>query len=77
MIRKRFIAGAVCPRCAKLDKIFTYEEDGKQWRACSRCDFAEEMIQPSAQEELPTRVSPKQPELPPEVQVLKIYRPED
>lgn len=63
--RRRFIAGAVCPRCAKMDKIIV-DLDTDQ-RACVSCGFSEERpgmpaVQPqpvAAPEsaELPTRVS--------------------
>lgn len=54
--RRRFIAGAVCPRCGAMDKIIV--DMDSQTRECVACDFAEERPQDSgAQPELPTRVS--------------------
>ena len=63
--RRRFIAGAVCPRCAKMDKIVV-DLDTDQ-RECIACGFSEarpgmpttEQTQPRshAATELPTRVS--------------------
>ena len=61
--RRRFIAGAVCPRCALMDKIVV-DLDTDQ-RECVACGFAEErpgdaaaQVQPeTASRELPTRVS--------------------
>lgn len=54
--RRRFIAGAVCPRCGKMDKIVV-DLDSDQ-RECVACDFSEARPQDTAQEkELPTRVS--------------------
>ncbi len=53
---RRFIAGAVCPRCGKMDKIVVDMEI--QARECIDCGFSEgrpEDIAPAA--ELPTRVS--------------------
>ena len=38
--RRRFIAGAVCPRCAKMDKIVV-DLDTDQ-RECVACGFSEE-----------------------------------
>ncbi len=63
--RRRFIAGAVCPRCALMDKILV-DLDTDQ-RLCISCGFSEErpgmpaetavvMKSPPAAE-LPTRVS--------------------
>ncbi len=40
--QKRFIAGAVCPRCAELDKIFVYRVEGTSVRECANCDFIEQ-----------------------------------
>ena len=58
MKNKRFIAGATCPQCKAIDKIFTYEEQGSKWRACVNCHFNEndDMLNKPA-EELPTRVN--------------------
>ena len=66
--RRRFIAGAVCPRCALMDKIVV-DLDTDQ-RECVACGFAEErsadkavaQADPTrtaakAADELPTRVS--------------------
>lgn len=36
---RRFIAGAVCPQCQQVDKIFLAEEDGVEYRQCVRCGF--------------------------------------
>ena len=63
--RRRFIAGAVCPRCAQMDKIIV-DLDTDQ-RVCVSCGFSEErpglpaakpqqVVAPKASE-LPTRVS--------------------
>lgn len=57
MKNKRFIAGASCPKCSEQDKIFTYERDGKKYRACTRCDFDEEMRFENHKRELETRVN--------------------
>ncbi len=55
--RRRFIAGAVCPRCGQMDKIVVdLDEDT---RSCVACGFSEARPQagsPGASE-LPTRVS--------------------
>lgn len=66
--RRRFIAGAVCPRCAKMDKIVV-DLDTDQ-RECVACGFSEgrpgqeSPAQPtqapsgaSLAREIPTRVS--------------------
>ncbi len=55
--KRRFIAGAVCPKCAAMDKVVVYEESGSQYRACVVCDFVE--LQPEVPDvaPIPTRVS--------------------
>jgi len=40
-----------------MDKVFTYESEGKKYRACTRCDFNEEMRFGQNRQELPTRVN--------------------
>ena len=41
--KRRFMAGAVCPRCSKMDTIVVYNLEGKDFRECVACDFKEEM----------------------------------
>jgi len=57
MNKKRFIAGAQCPKCQQLDKIFTYEKDGETYRACTRCGFDEPMSFPKESPDMFTRVN--------------------
>lgn len=52
---RRFIAGAVCPRCGEMDKIVVDMET--QTRECVACDFSEARPEDVAAKELPTRVS--------------------
>ena len=54
--RRRFIAGAVCPRCAQMDKIVVDLDTNT--RECVACGFSEGKPQDKVQKpELPTRVS--------------------
>ena len=77
---KRFIAGAVCPRCAEMDKLVMYvNELNQQVKECVRCDFVEVMAEGfgEQQEEVTTRVNqPRVGEQPlaheDEVQVVSI-----
>lgn len=58
--QKRFIAGAVCPKCSEMDKLVMYKnEEGKETRECVACGYIDVMKeeQPHA-EELTTRVTP-------------------
>ena len=59
--RRRFIAGAVCPRCALMDKILVDLNTDK--RLCVSCGFSEE--RPGLPEESPVvAMAPKAAELP-------------
>lgn len=62
---KRFIAGAVCPRCAEMDKITMYTDDaGEQIRECVVCGFTDgvsDIAAPTAPE-LQTRVNKRKNE---------------
>ena len=54
--RRRFIAGAVCPRCGEMDKIIV--DLDSDLRECVACDFSEARPDASPPDkELPTRVS--------------------
>lgn len=69
---KRFIAGAVCPKCAAMDRLKAWQEEGIQYRECVECGFTDSMSL-EAPEELPTRVNQTQPEPKDEIQVVKIF----
>ena len=71
---KRFIAGAVCPKCGEMDKIVMYQQDKQTLRECVNCDY-QDSLDADAVQEMPTRVSPKAKKQPAEVQELKFYRP--
>ena len=78
--RRRFIAGAVCPRCAQMDKIVV-DLDSDQ-RECVACGFSEQRPgdKPAAPE-VQTRVSraaARRVETPAEVvQLLDPGKPDD
>jgi len=55
--KRRFMAGAVCPRCSEMDKMVVYNLDGKDFRECVSCGFKEEMRLNVAPSELATRVN--------------------
>lgn len=73
--KRRFVAGAVCPRCSAMDKLVVYSEDGKDYRECVSCGYKDEMRFPSTTRELPTRVNVTEKEKQEEVQVVKILPP--
>ena len=57
---KRFIAGAVCPRCAEMDKIMMFTKDNdEQVRECVACGFTDALSEQEQPEnpELQTRVN--------------------
>ncbi|MDK8462434.1 YheV family putative zinc ribbon protein [Marinobacter sp. SS13-12] len=58
---KRFIAGAVCPRCAEMDKIMMFTtDDDDQVRECVACGFTDAVSDAPpapANPELETRVN--------------------
>ncbi len=58
-MRKRFIAGAVCPRCGQMDRLVSYRpaEDAAPVRECVACGFTER-LQLEQPVPLVTRVSP-------------------
>lgn len=69
---KRFIAGAVCPKCGVQDSIRA-ERDEKLLvlkRECVECGFSDALYD-SPQQEIETRVTPPEPFV--EVQPLKFH----
>ena len=62
MLKRRFIAGAVCPACEQMDKIVMYDDDnGIRWRECVACGFKDQLedlnSKAGSPEELKTRVN--------------------
>ena len=60
-MQKRFIAGAVCPRCSAMDRIVMYTVEEGTFRECVDCGFKDEQPDPEegfADAELKTRVTP-------------------
>jgi uncharacterized metal-binding protein (TIGR02443 family) len=70
--KKRFIAGAVCPRCSEMDKLVTYKEDEKEFRECVSCGFHDEMRFQQNQREVDTRVNVSSAQVKVETQVLML-----
>lgn len=57
-MKKRFIAGAICPTCQQLDKVVMYDEDGARWRECVSCGYKDKLNeQPEELQEVATRVN--------------------
>ncbi|OPX54287.1 hypothetical protein SAMN02745127_03002 [Oceanospirillum multiglobuliferum] len=75
-IIKRFIAGAVCPRCSEMDKLRAWTIDDTQYRECVACDFSDEMsLTMPPVEELATRVNQTEVDPKEEIQVVKLMDP--
>lgn len=55
--KKRFIAGAICPKCSALDRIVMYRQNDKDYRECVACGFNDEMRFQPKNRELETRVN--------------------
>lgn len=78
---RRFIAGAVCPRCALQDKIVSYrDEQGRQIRECVSCGYRDAMTDKGPVDEITTRVNQPRPGEKPlahedEVTVVKVLDP--
>jgi uncharacterized metal-binding protein (TIGR02443 family) len=77
-VPKRFIAGAVCPRCAAMDRLRTWEQNGIRYRDCVACDFFEQLPieEPGQAQELETRVNrPREEQERSDMQAVRILDP--
>lgn len=74
---KRFIAGAVCPRCSEMDKLMVFSEGEKEFRECVSCGFKEQMFLQGQPKELETRVNKTQEEKEAETQPVRLIDPKD
>jgi uncharacterized metal-binding protein (TIGR02443 family) len=77
---RRFIAGAVCPKCAEMDRLITYTNDEGSFRECVSCDYIDKLTEqedPVEPDVLDTRVNQLTPmELDEEVVALKFFTPD-
>ena len=77
-MNKRFIAGAVCPRCGEMDKLRTYSTEEGTFKECVVCDFEEKQMAQVELSELDTRVnhqSGQEDEPEADVQVVQLLDP--
>ncbi|WP_447554845.1 YheV family putative zinc ribbon protein [Vreelandella sp. EE22] len=74
---KRFIAGVICPRCAEMDRVRAWEQNGIRYRECVNCDFFEQLpIEDENSSELTTRVNQvRDDQKSPDVQPVRILDP--
>ncbi|QBG35898.1 YheV family putative zinc ribbon protein [Litorilituus sediminis] len=63
-VKKRFIAGAICPQCKAQDTMALTKEDGVEKVTCVSC--GEQMVQAEAQVEKEVRDSE---------QVIGVFKP--
>jgi uncharacterized metal-binding protein (TIGR02443 family) len=63
-IKKRFIAGAVCPKCKSMDTMALTKENGVEKVTCVSC--GEQMVQTEAQVEEVVRANE---------QVIGVFQP--
>ncbi len=71
-IVKRFIAGAVCPKCAEQDVLMTYRIGEDEFRECVECGFKDKMVFKSQMRELGTRVNTTEEDIASETQVVTL-----
>lgn len=72
-VKKRFIAGAICPRCEAVDRIVMYREQDIDYRECVACGFADEARFKPHLREIQTRVNTSAEQVAEETQVVKIF----
>jgi hypothetical protein len=75
--KKRFIAGAVCPKCSAMDRIVMYRIDDKDYRECVDCGFSDVMHFSPKTQELETRVNTPEAVKEAQTQVIKFVTPGD
>lgn len=73
--KKRFIAGAVCPRCKAADRIVMYRVADTDYRECVECGFRDEMRFKSGVREMQTRVNTPREQVASETQVVRLLDP--
>lgn len=62
-IKRRFIAGAKCPKCEAMDRIVMLTQDDAEWIECIECGYSEKR---------PTHVdAPEEPAIPDEIGVIQ------
>jgi uncharacterized protein len=70
--KRRFVAGAVCPRCSEMDKLVVYSEAGRDYRECVACGYKDEMHFKPVARELDTRVNLSEEDKAENLQVINI-----
>ena len=55
--KKRFIAGVICPKCSKMDKLMVFSKNEVDYRECSACGFTDQVRINAFTREIKTRVN--------------------
>lgn len=71
-MQKRFIAGAVCPKCGAMDCLVVFTQNDQNHRECVECGFSDVMHFQQSPRELETRVNVTEAEKAAQTQVVKI-----
>lgn len=74
-VKKRFIAGAVCPACEAMDTIKMWDVDGVPHRECVACGYADTLNDQglAVPRELGTRVTPNKPAAKPASHTVQFF----
>ncbi|KAA8731666.1 YheV family putative metal-binding protein [Acinetobacter qingfengensis] len=64
-MKRRFIAGAKCPKCQAQDRIVMISTENDEWIECIECDYTDKR---------PTEVDYEAPAVPDEIGVIQ-FRP--
>lgn len=62
MAKRRFIAGAKCPKCQALDRVVMITTTEQEWIECVECDYTEHR---------PTELTEQVVETPDEIGVIQ------
>jgi uncharacterized metal-binding protein (TIGR02443 family) len=73
--KKRFIAGVTCPKCAVMDKLQAYSEEGVDYRECVGCGFKDQMRVSSMPKEVQTRVNTTEEQIAMQTSAVRILDP--
>jgi len=71
--KKRFIAGAICPKCKAMDRLTVQKIDDSEVRECIACGFKDEMRFKPAVSEPETRVNISEAQKEAQTQVVRIF----
>ena len=71
-VKKRFVAGAQCPKCKTFDRLVIYRLDQVDYRECVACGFKDQMHFQPGMREIQTRVNTSQEQVREETQVVRL-----